>query len=217
MQLAPLTPFVIAVDGPSASGKGTLARALAAHYKLRHLDTGKLYRIVGLSVILAQRDPRDAQAAHAAAQALDLELLNHPTLASEATGRAASLVSAVPEVRAALLDYQRQFAAGLPGAVLDGRDIGTVICPQAQAKLFVTADVHVRARRRADELQACGLPQPYEAILADLLERDARDSSRTLAPLHAAPDAVVLDTSMMCPAEALGAAITAVEQAIRPA
>jgi CMP/dCMP kinase len=210
--LAGAKKLVLAVDGPSASGKGTLARALADHYELQHMDTGKLYRAVGLAVILAGKSPDDVQAAITAAQNLDLDMFNHPTLRSEATGRAASIVSAIPEVRDALLDYQRRFAA--QGAVLDGRDIGTVICPDADVKLFVTADVAVRAARREGELIACNLPQPFDDILAGLKERDARDANRSLAPLKAAKDAIILDTSDMTPAQALSAAIAAVDRAL---
>jgi cytidylate kinase len=206
------TLFVIAVDGPSASGKGTLARALATHYGLRHLDTGKLYRAVGQAVLLAGGNPQVEADALAAARALDEDLFFHPSLRSEATGRAASQVAALPAVRAALLDYQRAFAATPPGAVLDGRDIGTVICPDADVKLFVTADVAVRARRREGELIACHLPRPYAEILADLKERDARDAGRDIAPLKAAPDAIMLDTSAMDAAHAVTAAIQAVEK-----
>ncbi len=202
--------LIIAVDGPSASGKGTLARALAAHYGLQHLDTGKLYRAVGLAVILAGKTPDDADAAIQAAQNLDVDMFNHPTLRSEATGRAASIVSAIPDVRDALLSYQRRFAA--EGAVLDGRDIGTVICPDAAVKLFVTADVAVRAARREGELIACNLPRLYEDILADLKERDARDAGRTFAPLKAADDAVIIDSTHMTAAQALAAAIAAVDR-----
>jgi CMP/dCMP kinase len=210
---APDVPFVIAVDGPGASGKGTLARALAQHYGLRHLDTGKLYRAVGLAILLAGGDPADAGAGLAAARALDEDLFSHPSLRSEATGRAASQVSALPAVRAALMAYQRDFAAQMPGAVLDGRDIGTVICPDATVKLFVTADAAVRARRRESELIACGMARPYPEILADLIERDARDSGRAVAPLRPAPDAVILDTSGLDAVHAVTAAIQAVEAA----
>lgn len=210
--MQPVRPFVIAVDGPSASGKGTLARALATHYGLRHLDTGKLYRAVGQAILLQGGDPQDAQTALAAARALDEDLFYHPSLRSEATGRAASKVAAIPSVRAALLAYQRAFAAQLPGAVLDGRDIGTVICPDADVKLFVTADVAVRARRREGELIACNLPRPYGEILADLQERDARDAGRDIAPLKPAPDALALDTSALDAAQAVIAAIDAVEK-----
>jgi CMP/dCMP kinase len=204
-------PFVIAVDGPSASGKGTLARALAQHYSLRHLDTGKLYRAVGQAILLTGGDPGDAATGIAAANTLDETLFNHPSLRSEATGRAASQVAAIPAVRAALLDYQRSFACQLPGAVLDGRDIGTIICPDADVKLFVTADVAVRARRREGELIACHMPRPYAEILDDLRERDARDSGRSIAPLKSADDAIVLDTSALDAVHAVLAAIQAVE------
>jgi CMP/dCMP kinase len=209
------TPLILAVDGPGASGKGTLARALAQHYGLTHLDTGKLYRAVGLAVLLAGGDPAEPAAAVAAARSLDETLFDHPSLRSESTGRAASQVAAHGPVRAALLAYQRAFAHQLPGAVLDGRDIGTVICPDATVKLFVTADVAVRAHRREAELIACHMPRPYAEILADLEERDARDSSRSIAPLLAAPDAIVLDTSHLDAVHAITAAIHAVDAALQ--
>jgi CMP/dCMP kinase len=208
----PIPAFVIAVDGPSASGKGTLARALATHYGLRHLDTGKLYRAVGLKILLSGGDPQDEATAVVAAQTLDEDLFWHPSLRSEATGRAASQVAVMPAVRAALLAYQRHFASQLPGAVLDGRDIGTVICPDADVKLFVTADVAVRAKRREGELIACNLPRPFDEILLDLKERDARDAGREIAPLKPALDSVVLDTSAMDAAHAVTAAIQAVDK-----
>ena len=204
-------PLVIAVDGPSASGKGTLARALADHYRLRHLDTGSLYRIVGLGMQIRGQILDDPQEAEAAARAIDLSLLEHPSLRTEATGRAASIVSAHPGVRAALLEMQRSFASTRPGAVLDGRDIGTVVCPDAQAKLFVIADVKERAKRREQDLIACNQPKPYDVILADLKERDARDMNRATAPMHPAADAMLLDTSAMTIQQALAAAVALVD------
>jgi CMP/dCMP kinase len=212
--LAAARPLVIAVDGPSASGKGTLAKALAAHFGLRHLDTGSLYRVVGWSVLLSGGDPSDPAAATAAACNLDLTLLGDIALRSEAAGGAASQVAAIPAVRQALFDFQRQFAATLPGAVLDGRDIGTVICPDADAKLFVTADVAVRARRREQELNAVGHPQPFEDILADLNARDKRDSQRAVAPLRPAEDALLLETSNLDKHAALAEAIRLVSKQI---
>lgn len=205
------SPLVIAVDGPSASGKGTLARQLAAHYGLRHLDTGSLYRAVGLSMHLAGHSVFDAVGAACAARALDLSLLHHPLLRSEVAGQAASIVSSHPGVRIALLALQRDFAADPPGAVLDGRDIGTVICPKAHAKLYITADVTVRARRREQELIACQQPQPYETILHALKERDTRDSTRHLAPLRPAEDALLLDTSNLDIAGALAEAVRLID------
>ena len=187
--------MIIAIDGPAAAGKGTLARRLAEHYGLRYLDTGALYRAVGLAVMRTGGEPEDAAAAEAAARNLDPALLEHPELRAAGTGVAASKVAAVPGVRAALLDFQRAFAAQPPGAVLDGRDIGTVVCPEADVKLFVTASPEVRARRRWLELKAAGEEVPFEEILAQVRERDERDMNRAEAPLRPAPDAHLLDTS----------------------
>ncbi len=189
------TPLIIAVDGPSASGKGTLARALAEHYKLRHLDTGGLYRCVALAMQVSGDDPADPAFAALAAKNLDIGLLNHPILRTEAIGAGASLVASYPSVRQALLQFQRDFAATPPGAVLDGRDIGTVVYPNADAKIYLTADVSVRAKRREQELIERHMPRPNADILADLNERDARDSSRPIAPLKPASDALLLDSS----------------------
>ncbi len=189
-------PLVIAVDGPTASGKGTIARALAAHFGLPHLDTGLLYRGVGRQVALRggnPDDPADALAACAFADAL----LADPALRSEAVGGLASRVSVHPGVRAALFERQRRFATQAAGAVLDGRDIGTVIAPEAGVKLFVTASVAARAQRRFTEMQATGHAAPLAAIEADLALRDARDRTRVEAPLTAAADAVLLDTTVL--------------------
>jgi CMP/dCMP kinase len=189
--------MIIAVDGPAASGKGTIARALAAHFGLAHLDTGALYRAVGLAMLRGGGDPGDAAAAETAAREVDLALTHDPALREDTTARAASIVSAHPGVRAALLDVQREFAARPSGAVLDGRDIGTVICPAADAKLFVTATPEVRADRRAAEQAKAGHPVLYADVLADIVARDARDSGRAAAPLVQAADAALLDTSKM--------------------
>ena len=204
-----MTPLVIAVDGPAASGKGTIARALAAYYGLPHLDTGLLYRAVGIAVLRHGGDPDNAADALAACDFSDGALAD-PGLKSEAAGRAASIVSAHPQVRAALLERQRAFAARPGGAVLDGRDIATVIAPDASAKLFVTAASAVRARRRHDELVGLGLHVTLEHVLADILARDERDAGRAAAPLVMAADAVLLDTSAMTVAEAIAAAVAAV-------
>lgn len=204
--------MIIAVDGPAASGKGTIARALAAHYSLPHLDTGLLYRAVGLGVLRAGGDPSSAADAIAACRFTDAAL-HDPQLKSEAAGMAASLVSAHPEVRAALLDRQRHFAGQPGGAVLDGRDIGTVIAPAADAKLFVTASAEVRAKRRHAELTGHGLDVHYEAVLRDIHARDERDSGRSAAPLRMAADAVLLDTSALDIEQAIAAAIGLVEHA----
>lgn len=193
--------FVIAVDGPAAAGKGTLARRLAAALNLAHLDTGALYRAVGVTVLRAGGDPADPVAAEAAAGALkpDDGLLNDPELRSDAAARAASKVAAIPGVRAALLEFQRTFAKHPPGdafgAVLDGRDVGTVVCPDAAIKFFVTASVEARAKRRTLELLDRGMAVNPDDVLTEMRERDERDSKRAAAPLRPAEDAVVVDTS----------------------
>jgi cytidylate kinase len=193
--------MIIAVDGPAASGKGTLARRIARHMGFAHLDTGRLYRAVGLAVIRADRDPADPEAAEAAARALDPAVLDDPALAGDDAAQAASKVAAIPQVRAALLAFQRAFAErppdGSAGAVLDGRDIGTVVCPGADIKFFVTASPEVRAERRHKELLNRGEDSIYARVLQDLRERDARDSTRSIAPLEPAEDAIVLDTTDM--------------------
>lgn len=191
-------PFAIAIDGPAASGKGTIARALAAHLGFHHLDTGLLYRAVGAK----GGDPVES------ARGLTAEDLSRSDLRSAEAGQAASRVAAIPEVRAALVSFQRRFAAQAPGAILDGRDIGTVICPEAQLKLYVVADDKTRAARRAAELGA----DPAE-MLVQLRERDARDSARATAPLRPAADAVVLDTTAMTIAEAVSEALRLVDEA----
>ncbi|TBW41207.1 (d)CMP kinase [Siculibacillus lacustris] len=207
---APIRPFVVAIDGPAAAGKGTLATALAAHLGLPYLDTGLLYRTIGK--IMADRgwDLDDGELAGQLAGALDPEDLKRPDLRGREAGELASRVAVHPQVRAALVDFQRGFAATPPGAVLDGRDIGTVICPEAQVKIFVTASAEVRARRRTDELAAKGRSVDYARILDEVRERDARDSSRATAPLKAADDAVVLDTSTLDRDGALAAALAIV-------
>ena len=205
--------FVLAIDGPAASGKGTLARLLAAEFGFAHLDTGALYRAVGVLVLRAGGDPADPVQAAAAAHQLrpdHAELLADPELRGDQAAVAASKVAVVPEVRAALLDFQHAFAAtppsGAAGAVLDGRDIGTVVCPEAQAKLFVSASVEVRAARRLKELRQRGIAAIENDVLEDMKERDARDSRRAVAPLRPAEDAFVLDTSAMTADQAFTAA-----------
>lgn len=207
-------PLVIAVDGPAASGKGTIARALARRFGLPHLDTGKLYRATGLSVRLAGHSPDDAKAAARAARQLDPDLLDDPDLMSSDNAHAASIVSAHPAVRAALLAVQRAFAAQPGGAVLDGRDIGTVIAPDAAAKLFVTATPLVRAGRRHAELTRGGDQRDLATVLADIEARDARDSGRSTAPLVRADDAALLDTSELAIDAAVQHAIALIERAI---
>lgn len=203
--------MIIAVDGPAASGKGTLGKRLAAHYGLRHLDTGLIYRAVAKALLDAERRPDDVAAAVAAAKALDPARFDELALKSQAVGEAASIVSAVPELRAELVAFQRDFAAKPPGAVLDGRDIGTVICPDADVKIFVTASPEVRARRRALEFQSLGKPTDEATVLADIRARDARDMGRSAAPLKQAPDAHLLDTTNMDISTAIRAAIDIVE------
>ena len=201
--------MIIAIDGPAAAGKGTLARRLARHYGYDFLDTGSLYRGVGLQVLRAGGDPADAAAAKAAAEHLDLKLLAEPGLRGEAAAKAASQVAAQPAVRAALLDFQRNFARRPPGgrgAVLDGRDVGTVVCPDAKVKLFIIASLEARARRRFRELQDKGQAAIWSAILQDMQDRDARDSRRDVAPLKPAADAVVIDTTSLSPDQVFEAA-----------
>ncbi|CAO4151918.1 Cytidylate kinase [Methylorubrum aminovorans] len=205
-------PLVIAIDGPAASGKGTLAKRLALHYGLPHLDTGLLYRAVALTLIDEGTDLDDTAAAARAASALSAERLSDPRLRERAMGEAASRVSSVPEVRAALLSWQRRFAEGAEGAVLDGRDIGTVVCPEARVKLFIIAAPEERARRRHRELLGRGEETTLAAILADIRARDARDSSRAAAPLKAAEDAVVLDTTELDAEAAFAEAVAIVER-----
>jgi cytidylate kinase len=205
--------MIIAIDGPAASGKGTLGKRLAAHYGLRHLDTGLLYRAVARAVLDAGHKLDDPGRAAAAARTLDLARFDEAALKSHAAGEAASVVSAIPEVRAALVRLQQDFAATPPGAVLDGRDIGTVICPHADAKIFVTASPQVRAHRRALEMRRTGETVDEAEILADILRRDERDSERAIAPLKPAPDAQVLDTSDLDIEAAFRAAIAIVEAA----
>jgi len=203
--------MIIAVDGPAASGKGTIARALARHFGLPHLDTGLLYRAAALNLLATGGDP-DSE--FAAARACDLSQIDFadPELKSEAVGGVASRISAYPLVRDALLERQRRFAAQPGGAVLDGRDIGTVIAPDAEVKLFVTASPEVRAGRRYAELRRLGLDVHFAEVLADIRARDERDRSRDAAPLHAAADALLLDTSAMTIEAAAAEAIAAVER-----
>lgn len=202
--------MIVAVDGPAAAGKGTVARAVARHLGFHFLDTGSLYRMVGLAVLRGGGDPNDRATAIAAAQSLRPETYRDEDLRGEDVGNAASIVAVIAEVRAALLDFQRQFAARPPGAVLDGRDIGTVVCPDAEAKLYITASPEVRARRRMQELAERGDAVPYETVLAEIHTRDARDRTRATAPLVAAADAAVIDTSQMDIDQAVAAALSAI-------
>ena len=194
-------PFVVTIDGPAASGKGTLARRLADRFGFAHLDTGALYRATALRVLDQAEDPSDPAIAEAAARQVDMQMLSDPRLRKPAVSAAASIVAAIPAVRSILLGLQRQFAAHPPapakGAVLDGRDTGSVVCRSADAKIFLTANAAARARRRLAELRQQGATAIYENVLQDMKERDARDSERPTAPLIAAPDAIVIETSTL--------------------
>ena len=193
--------FVVAIDGPAASGKGTLARRLADRFGFAHLDTGALYRATALLVLDQAGDASDPATAEAAARQVDMRMLSDSRLRGPAVSAAASIVAAIPAVRSILLGLQRQFAAHPPapakGAVLDGRDIGSVVCPSADAKIFLTANPETRARRRLAELRQQGATAIYENVLQDMKERDARDSERPTAPLVAAPDAIVIETTTL--------------------
>ena len=202
--------MIIAVDGPAAAGKGTIARALARHFGYHFLDTGTLYRRVGLALLKSGAGSSDSKAAVAIARNLGSHAHEEQELRSEAVAAAASIVAVIPEVRTALLDLQRQFARKPPGAVLDGRDIGTVVCPDAEVKIYVTASVEVRARRRQEELRSYGQDIDFAAVLQDIRKRDKRDSTREVAPLLPAGDAAVLDTSEMTIEAAIAAAISLV-------
>lgn len=203
--------MIIAVDGPAASGKGTLARRLARHFNLAHLDTGGLYRAAALHALDSGGDPADPGIAAAAAVRVRPRDLADPRLREERVAQAASVVAAIPAVRQALLAFQRDFAehppGGAAGAVLDGRDIGTVVCPEADAKLFVTATPEARARRRYEELRESGGEAIYALVLQDMKDRDARDSQRRTAPLVPADDAFVLDTTALDADAAFAAAL----------
>ena len=198
--------FAVAIDGPAAAGKGTISKAVAAHFGFAHLDTGLLYRAVGAKVI-AGADPV------AAALALDPVDLEDDSLRTPQVAQAASEVAVIPQVRAALVAFQRSFAARGDGAVLDGRDIGTVICPDAHVKLFVTASAECRAERRFQELMGKGMDVTFETVLADVRERDDRDRNRAAAPLVPADDAVLLDTSDLTVEQAIAAAVKVVAAA----
>jgi cytidylate kinase len=205
--------MIIAIDGPAASGKGTLGKRLAHHYGFRHLDTGVIYRAVAQALLESGAALTDEAAAVAAAMELDPEKFGNPVLKTQAIGDAASVISAIPAVREALVSFQRQFAADPPGAVLDGRDIGTVICPDADVKIFVVADPKVRAHRRTLEARSRGEAADEALVLADILKRDERDKTRATAPLKCAADAHVLDNSHLDIEGGVRAAIAIIEQA----
>jgi len=203
--------MIIAIDGPAAAGKGTLGRRLAEHFGLAYLDTGLIYRAIASKMLQRDLDPADPEAAAAVARTLSAEDLEDPALRGDEAAQAASQVAAIPDVRAAVLDFQRDFAAhppgGARGAVLDGRDIGTVVCPDADHKLFVTADLEARATRRLQELRERGVESIYARVLGDMAERDARDSQREVAPLVPAIDAFMLDTTELEADAAFAAAL----------
>jgi CMP/dCMP kinase len=203
--------MIIAIDGPAASGKGTLAKRLAAYYGYRHLDTGVIYRAVAHVMLTAGLDLNDEVKAAEIAIRLDTGTFADPALKSQAVGSAASVVSALPKVREALVRFQREFAASPPGAVLDGRDIGTVICPDAEVKIYVVADPRIRAHRRTLEARGRGEAADEDAVLADILARDERDQKRSIAPLKQAPDAYLLDNSHLDIEGGVRAAIDIVE------
>jgi cytidylate kinase len=205
--------MIIAIDGPAGAGKGTLAKALAVHLGYPHLDTGALYRATALAVLRAGGDPEDPDAAERAARSLDTAILDSPDLRTAEVGAASSKVAAIPAVRAALLDFQRDFARRPPGAVLDGRDVGTVVTPDAEVKLFVTASAEVRARRRHQELLDRGEASIYARVLAEIEARDARDAGRANAPMRKADDAEEIDTSDLTPSEVFERALSAIEAA----
>jgi cytidylate kinase len=212
---------VIAVDGTAASGKGTLAKKLASHFGFAHLDSGALYRLTALAVLTARGDPRaEADALHGA-QSIDLSLAGDPAIRTDVVGQAASQVAAIPAVRAALFDFQRNFLVhppgGSPGAVMDGRDIGTVICPGATAKLYVDARPDLRANRRWRELQGMGILRDEADLLRELMARDAADKARPVSPLRQAEDAALLDTSDLDIDAAFAAALALVSQKVESA
>lgn len=205
--------WIIAIDGPAASGKGTLARRLSEHLGVPYLDTGLLYRAVARDVLARGENLENVAASVVAAKAIDARTLGDLALRGPLAGDAASIIAKIPEVRAALLNYQRDFArTAARGAILDGRDIGTVVCPDAHIKIFVTASDEARARRRHLEHQGRGEPIPYERVLEDLRRRDARDSNRSIAPLEVAADALLIDTTDLDPDQAFSAVRDLIEK-----
>lgn len=194
-------PIVVAIDGPAASGKGTIARQVAERFNLDYLDTGSIYRAVGYKILHQEQDPSDESVAVSAAKSLTAEELKNPNLYDEGVGAAASKVAAIPAVREVLLEFQQSFAKSPKGAILDGRDIATVVCPHADFKFYITADIATRARRRYKQLQNKDSSVIYQAVLDDLNRRDARDSEREIAPLKQAQDAIAIDTTELTIAE----------------
>ena len=207
--------MIIAVDGPSAAGKGTIARAIAAKLGYDFLDTGSLYRMVGLGMLRGQHAADDVAAAVRIAKALDPAKVKDSELRNEQVAAMASQVAVIPEVRSALLEFQRSFARRKPGAVLDGRDIGTVVCPDADLKFFVTAATDERARRRHAELKSLGHQVDYDSVLADVMARDERDANRKTAPTTMAEDAIMIDTSLLDPDEVLAAVMDVVMEHVK--
>ena len=211
--------FVIAIDGPAAAGKGTLARKLSSHYGFAYLDTGSLYRAVGQAVRDQGLDPSNAEAALKAAQTLDVSKIDERAIRTREAGEAASVVAVMQPVRDAILQFQRDFAtnppAGLPGAVLDGRDIGTVVCPQADVKIYVTASPEIRAHRRWLELKTSGSEVSEAQVLEDTRERDRRDSGRATSPMRPADDAHLLDTTNLSIEAAFGEAVRIIDKSMR--
>ena len=209
--------MIIAVDGPAAAGKGTLARGMAKSLDFAHLDSGALYRAVAYAMLRDGADPSDREAAVAASRHLNIDLIDAPEIRGEGIGKLASAIAKIPDLRANLLDFQRNFArhppGGVAGAVIDGRDIGTVVCPDADVKFFVTASDEARARRRVLELEGRGAPADLETVRADLARRDAQDRNRTAAPLKPAPDAHLLETTELDIEAALARALEIVAQA----
>ncbi len=205
--------MIIAIDGTAAAGKSTLARRIAQRYGLPHLDTGSLYRAVARDVLAAGHALTDNEAAAAAARRLDPATLSDPNLRLKGNGEAASIVAAIPEVRTALITFQRSFAANPRGAVVEGRDIGTVVCPEAEAKIFVTASAEARARRRYAELKGYGVDITEEVVLAEIEERDRRDRERPISPLRPAEDALLLDTTELDIEKAFAAALELIDKA----
>ncbi|PKP78877.1 MAG: cytidylate kinase [Alphaproteobacteria bacterium HGW-Alphaproteobacteria-3] len=207
-------PLVIAVDGPAASGKGTISRKLAEHYGLHYLDTGSLYRAVAAIMLKQEITLTDENSAASVAKSLTLENIDEASIRTAEVGRVVAIVASMPGVRAAILDFQRNFSSQQPGAVLDGRDIGTVVCPDAQVKIFVTASPEIRAHRRWLELNNSGVEVSEAQILEDVRERDRRDAERAASPMKPAADAYLLDTSDLSIEAAFGAAVAIIDKAM---